>query len=331
MVERARWSDGFLHVHLFGSHNSANVKEIRMKANRIAIAVCFAAIASTCCYAASGPAPEAAASSSQPAPSAPGAMSSSAAASTEAPAAALSVAAQPLAGPVPMYNTRPFSAVAVGVKVGIDGIGFDVATPLARKWNLRGGASFFNYNANVTENGIGVSGNIYFRSVNTSVDWFPFGGLFRISPGAILYNGNRVSATASVPGGDNFTLGSVQYTSSSTSPVSGTFDVAFGNKVAPSLTIGLGNLLPRKGGHFSMSSEIGVEYINTPVLTMNLTGAVCLTASTVDGACPPGTPMPINSTPAILANEQAEQAKLNKDISVLRVFPIASIELGYRF
>jgi hypothetical protein len=41
--------------------------------------------------------------------------------------------------------------------------------------------------------------------------------------------------------------------------------------------------------------------------------------------------MPINSTPAILANEQAEQAKLNKDISVLRVFPIASIELGYRF
>jgi hypothetical protein len=308
-----------------------------MNAKRIAIAVCFAAIASTCCYAASGLAPEAAASSSQPASPAPEAMSSSAAASTEAPAvateapaAAMSLAAQPLAGTVQLYNTRPFSAVAVGVKVGIDGIGFDVATPLARKLNLRGGASFFNYNANVREDGIGVSGNIYFRSVNTSVDWFPFGGLFRISPGVIAYNGNRVSATASVPGGDSFTLNSVQYTSSNTSPVTGTFDVAFGNKVAPSLTIGLGNLIPRKGGHFSVSTEIGVEYINAPVLTMNLTGSVCPSASTVNGACPAIATVSTSSAP-VQANVQAEQAKLNSDISILRVFPIASIELGYRF
>jgi hypothetical protein len=39
----------------------------------------------------------------------------------------------------------------VGVKIGIAGIGFDVATPLVpTRLNLRGGATFFSYNLNLT-------------------------------------------------------------------------------------------------------------------------------------------------------------------------------------
>src|ERR1700727_2469919 len=42
-------------------------------------------------------------------------------------------------------SIRPFSSVGVDAKIGLGGIGFDVATPIARKFNLRGGGNFFGY------------------------------------------------------------------------------------------------------------------------------------------------------------------------------------------
>ena len=221
------------------------------------------------------------------------------------------------------YNggTRPFSAFAVQVKAGVAGVGFDLATPLARKVNLRGGASFFNYGHHFDEDGIGVDGTLNFRTVNASVDFFPFGGGFRISPGVVLYNGNHVTANASVPGGQSFTLNGVNYTSSMTDPVGGTFDVSFGHKVAPSLTVGFGNMIPRSGRHWSVPIEIGFEYIGPPLIALNLTGSACNS-----GFC-----ASVQNDPTIKANVQKEQADLNSDISPLRFYPIASIGVGYRF
>ena len=221
------------------------------------------------------------------------------------------------------YNggTRLFSAFAVQVKAGVAGVGFDLATPLARKVNLRGGASFFSYGHHFDEDGIGVDGTLNFRTVNASLDFFPFGGGFRISPGVVLYNGNHVMANASVPGGQSFTLNGVNYTSSTTDPVRGTFDVSFGHKVAPSLTVGFGNMIPRSGRHWSVPFEIGFEYIGAPLIALNLTGSACNS-----GFC-----ASVQNDPTIKANVQKEQADLNSDISPLRFYPMASIGIGYRF
>jgi hypothetical protein len=217
--------------------------------------------------------------------------------------------------------SKPFSAVGVAVKVGVEGIGFDVATPLARKFNVRAGASFFSYNSSLTEDGITINPDIKFRKAGASLDYYPFGGSFRISPGFVFYNGNHAAATALVPAGMTFDLNDTTYTSSATDPVHGTAEVLFGKKQAPSFTIGWGNIVPRRGGHFSVPVEIGFEYIGKPTLTYNLMGTACSSQG-----C--GT---FTDDPEIQADLKAEQNELNNDIAPLRFYPIVSIGLGYKF
>ena len=238
------------------------------------------------------------------------------------PAAALVIAEPPPPSGDARTTTgmQPFSALAVAVKVGIAGIGFDVATPLAQRFNLRGGASFFSYNSSYNVDGTTVNGDLKLRSVNLSADWFPFNNRFRISPGVILYNGNTLNATASVPGGQTFTLDDTDYTSSPTDPVRGSASLLFGKKAAPSLTVGTGNMIPRHGGHISIPFEIGFEYITSPTFLLNLQGTACS-----QGICQS------TANPQFQANLQGEQNEINSDIAPLRIYPIVSIGVGYKF
>jgi hypothetical protein len=216
----------------------------------------------------------------------------------------------------------PFSAVGIALKVGLAGVGFDVATPLGLRLNLRGGGSFFSYNASFNEDGIPIVGTLKFRTVGASLDYFPFNNAFRISPGVTMYNGNQVTATANIPGGTSFTLNDVDYTSSATNPVNGSAGLSFGKKVAPSLTFGFGNMIPRKGGHWSIPFEVGAEYLSkSPEVTLNLQGTACQ-AGQGCGAINSGTN---------LANIYAQETKINHDISPLRFFPILSLGVSYSF
>ena len=123
---------------------------------------------------------------------------------------------------IPQRGTGPFSAVAFSVKVGIAGVGFEVTTPLAQRFNVRGSASFFSYSPTENYQSIQINGDIKLRSVNTSLDWYPFNNRFRISPGVTLYNGNSITATAMVPGGQTFDLEDTTFTSSPTDPSTAT-------------------------------------------------------------------------------------------------------------
>ena len=223
-------------------------------------------------------------------------------------------------------GVAPFSTAAIQIKIGSAGPGLDVAVPVAGRMNLRAGGSFFSYNPNLVEDGINVIGNIQLRSASANVDFFPFGNAFRISPGVVFYNGNQISAVASVPAGQSFTLNDVTYYSSATAPVTGTFGLSFGKKVAPSLTMGFGNMIPRKGGHWSVPFEIGAEYIGTaPQISLALAGTACQGSATTNCS-------PIASNPTTQQNLVAEQASLNSNIpSQLRFYPIVSIGLSYKF
>ena len=229
--------------------------------------------------------------------------------------------------PTAIYRTaiRPFSALGIDAKVGANGIGFDVATPLAPKLNLRGGASFFGYTVdNLVEDGFNIKGNLTLRSVNASVDWFPFSNGFRISPGIMLYNGNRFHGTATVPAGSTITLNNTDYTSDPSDPLVATFDSPnnrFGNRVGPTITTGWGNIIPRSGKHWSVPFEIGFEYISPPKINLGLTGSAC----SADGC---GN---VQTDAETQANVQAQQAIINDDIHNLRFFPILSIGVGYKF
>jgi hypothetical protein len=217
-------------------------------------------------------------------------------------------------------SSKPFDAVGVGVKVSLLGFGGEAATPLSRHFNLRGGVNVFGYDRTFHKDGVDYAGQIHFRSGEAHFDWFPFRGSFHLSPGALIYNGNQVTADASVSGGQSFTLNGTSYTSDPADPVVGTGKISF-NKAGPMLTMGFGNLVPRHH-RFSVPFEIGAVYTGAPTMALNLTGSAC---DSTGQNC-----SSIATDPTIESNVQAERAKINKDVAPFRFYPIISLGFGVK-
>jgi hypothetical protein len=213
------------------------------------------------------------------------------------------------------------SKVGFGVKFSTLGVGIEAATPLTYKLNLRTGFNFFRYSRAITNNGIQYDGHLHFQSAEAHLDWFPLGG-FHVSPGLLFYNGNALNATAAVPGGQTFSLGGTTYMSDPTAPVTGTGKLDF-VKVAPSLMIGVGNLIPRNGRHYSFLFEVGAVYQGSARVALNFAGNVCDSTGTICG--------PIAGDPTVQANIVAQQQKIQKDVNPYRFYPVISGGIGFNF
>jgi len=214
-----------------------------------------------------------------------------------------------------------FSSVGVGVKISTLGVGIEAATPLIRRFNLRGGFNMFRYSRPITNDGIQYQGSLRFQSAEAHLDYYFFGP-FHVSPGILLYNGNQVTATAVVPGGQSFSLGGTSYQSSAADPVNGSGLVDF-VRVSPTIMLGIGTLVPRNGRHFGYMAEIGAAYMGPANVVLSMTGSVC---------DPTGVNCrTIASDPTVQANIQAQQNKIQNDIYPYRFYPILSVGFGYRF
>jgi hypothetical protein len=137
----------------------------------------------------------------------------------------------------------------------------------------------------------------------------------------LIYNGNRLDADASVPGGQTFSLGGNVFRSNAANPITGSGKLEF-NKVAPMVVFGFGNVVPRSR-HFSVSLDLGVAFHGTPTASLSLAGSAC---------APNGTNCRNAATdPTIQSSLQSEVAKLNRNAEPYKVFPIISAGFGYRF
>ena len=221
--------------------------------------------------------------------------------------------------PRPVSNELPH--FGVGVKLGTLGVGVQVGTALTARVNLRGGANFLTYNDSVTEDGVTYNGTLRLRSVEAKLDLFVAGG-FRVTPGFLLYNDNSVSAIVAVPGGQSFTLGGTRYFSSAANPITGTAAITL-NRTAPTLGIGFGNLLPRSGRHFSVSTDLGVVFQGSPQFALGLAGSTCAPNFT---GC-----VPINTFPGATASIQSEQQKISDDLKPFKYYPELSVTFGWSF
>jgi len=220
---------------------------------------------------------------------------------------------------------RPISKVAIALRVGLGGIGADMATPLSRHFNLRAGAETFSYAYNFTDTGANVATTIRLRSGHTSLDWFPFGGSFRISPLVNYGNNNAFRGTVLVPAGSSITLSGSDYVSSTADPLRGSASVGF-RKTSPGLSFGFGNMIPRTGKHFSFPVEIGFYYVGQPTLKVAFTGS----------ACDPSQPQPlgcqsVNNDAGFQSSLTAFTARNNHNLSYASFFPVLSSGVGFRF
>ena len=210
----------------------------------------------------------------------------------------------------------------LGIKASTLGAGIEAATAITRMSNVRFGFNDFAYSYDFTKDGIAYGSKLNLRSFEAHYDQYIVGG-FHISPGVLLYDDNRATASATVPSGQSFTLGPTTYYSGASSPIVGNGTLGFQYKTAPELLIGFGNLLPRSKRHFAFNFEFGAAYQGSPNVGLNLTGNAC-TGPGVN--C-----QSIASTPAIQSNVTAQQNKINNDLKVFKYYPVVSLAFGYKF
>jgi hypothetical protein len=234
--------------------------------------------------------------------------------------AAAATTSQPATKPYALSGEH--GKLGVGVKVSLLGGGVEVGAPVTHRSNVRAGFNMFSYSRTFDKDGIGYAGKIGFKTIEAHYDIFPFAGRFHLSPGVLTYIGDPVTANASVPGGQSFTLGDQTYYSDSASPVGGKGKINF-NRAAPMFTVGWGNLVSRREAHFSIPFEIGVAFQGSPKASLNLGGNVCDS---------PG----VNCRTAaadqgVQQQVVSEQTKLNNGMSLFKIYPIVSIGFGYKF
>lgn len=220
---------------------------------------------------------------------------------------------------------RPFSSLGLATRVGIAGTGFDVATPLATRFNLRVGTDFFSYATTFQEEGANVGINLHLRSGHAALDWFPLGGQLRVSPQLVFGNNNRVLATAVIPSGSTITLNGENYISSYTDPLRGSGRIDF-HKVSPGLSLGFGNLIPRDHRHFSIPVEVGFYYAGQPNLQVGFTGSACDPNYLPSVGCES-----VDQDPGFQKNLTAFKVHNEHNLSYASFFPIFSVGFGYRF
>ena len=239
------------------------------------------------------------------------------------------------APPVSVPFARPFSKVAIGGGISPLGIQLSMTTNLNQHFNLRSTGNLFGYSTNFTTSGIGADAKLNMRSVGAALDIYPFHKGFRVSPGLLFSNGNRITANASVAGGTSFTLNGQTYYSANANSVTGASPVN-GNALlnmhttnpAFTITTGWGNTVP-SNGHWSFPVEVGVAMIGAPSLKVNLGGWACY-----DQAQTLCTDISSKTDPIaidIQNNLSAQVAKWTRDIEPLKTYPIASFGVAYSF
>jgi hypothetical protein len=215
---------------------------------------------------------------------------------------------------------RPFSSVAVEAEIGTFGIGAEVATPLSRSFNLRGGAEFLNFGYDFAVDAAQYASQAHLRSGHVGVDIQPMGGEFRISPQLLLFQ-SAFAASVYMEGGKVFELGNMNYLSSATDPVHGGAAITMGRRVMPALTVGWGNMLARHSRHWSVPFEFGVAYTGHYTMTLNLSGTACLNYVNCMST----------SSAQVQQSVHQEETDLNETMKHFQIYPIANAGFAYRF
>ncbi len=224
---------------------------------------------------------------------------------------------------------KPFSRLALGGGISLMGVNLQAATNISRYFNLRVTGNVLNYsNSSISIDGFNVDAKMNFATAGASLDFYPFPthGL-RVSPGVLFYNQNRVNANLSVASGTELTLNGQPYYSDPSDPITGAGGINL-HKRNPAFTIttGWGNMISRKGGHWSFPFEIGAAMIDTPTIALTLSGTGC-----ADQTYNPVSCVNMATDHDVQYNLAQQINKYQNDLDPLRFYPIASFGVAYNF
>jgi hypothetical protein len=213
------------------------------------------------------------------------------------------------------------SHFALAFRTSTLGLGADVGARLADHVNLRVGFSGFNYSRTVSDGNIPYLGVLRLRSLQALVDWFPGHGGFHLSPGALLYDGNRVTANALFSHGQILSSGTKIFTSDPKDPITGAARSSM-RKIAPMILAGFGSVVPRSR-RLGISVDFGVVFQGLPSTSFTMLGSAC---DAKGKNC-----SKIAADADIQSDVRAGEQTMQNDLSIMKYYPIASVSLGYHF
>lgn len=231
----------------------------------------------------------------------------------------------------------PFSRFAIGGSFNTFGPGVQITTNVADHFNLRASGNLFTYSTTFNTSGFDANAKMNMASAGIAADIYPFlRHGFRVSPGVLVVNNNRVNATAIAAGGTSFDFNNTTYYSATANAATGATPLnvkgALGlNTTKPAFTIttGWGNTIPRNGGHWSFPFEIGAAFVGAPSINVALSGWACQDQAQTE--C--GDVTDANNTTAqdIQASLAAQITKWKSDLDPLKTYPILSFGVAYSF
>jgi hypothetical protein len=230
----------------------------------------------------------------------------------------------------------PFSRFAIGGTFNTLGPGIQITTNLADHFNLRATGNAFRYSTTFNTSGFNANAKLSMTNASLAADIYPFHRGFRVSPGVMVLNNNRVAANAVAAGGSSFTFDGTTYYSANANAATGatplTVNGGLGlNTTRPAftLTTGWGNTIPRNGGHWSFPFEVGAAFVGSPSVNVTLAGWACQDqAQTQCGNMQDTT----NGTAQQVQTSLAAQiTKWKSDLNPLETYPILSFGVAYSF
>jgi hypothetical protein len=192
---------------------------------------------------------------------------------------------------------------------GTVGFGGGLAATFNDHFGARIGYTSYEHTVDDIEEGdLVLDGKAKIGGLQALLDWYPFGGGFRLSAGAM----ENASLTASArPIGGAYTLNGTTYTTAELGDASG---VAEYESISPYAGIGFGRALSRNG-RLGFSADLGVVFTGTPDIELN---ATCRVPNATLCA-------------QIDTNLRAEEAELRNEADELKYWPVLSIGVSYKF
>jgi hypothetical protein len=219
------------------------------------------------------------------------------------------------------YAERYLTRLAVRSGISTLGTGAELATNLPYRIDLRVIGNYTNFDWKLTQSGFYIIVNIGMANAGVKADYYPWKSL-RITPGYLLYNTNRVSATLQGQTGATFTINNVTYISDDANPINGVGALQLGGRGFMATT-GWGHIVSRNQKHWNFPFEAGAAFISTPSVTFNLQGDICQGEGY---HC-----LPASSFPGFETNLNAQLASWNKRVAPFHVYPLVQGGISYTF
>jgi hypothetical protein len=195
--------------------------------------------------------------------------------------------------------------LALGLTGGTLGVGPELSLRPIENFGVRGNVTWLGFGLNENVDDIEYDGDVNLLSVGAMADWYPFDGGLRISAG-VRWNGNDLDLSARPA--NAVTIGGVTYTPAEIGRLTGTADA---NDFAPLLTLGWGGSL--KSG-LTLGVEAGFAY----------QGALKIGDLRARGGL-------LEADPSLLADLEAEEERIEREVKSYRYLPVLQVMLLYRF